>query len=103
MVKSHVEAIAYLKTNKDFSLKVLAKYLRNNDKELLEGSYDIYSQDFISTPYPIMQGLQPTYDYVALSKPEIKGHKPEEFMDPSFIAELDKSGFIKRLYESNKK
>jgi NitT/TauT family transport system substrate-binding protein len=103
MVKSHVEAIAYLKTNKDFSLKVLAKYLRNNDKDLLEGSYDIYSQDFISTPYPIMQGLQPTYDYVALSKPEIKGHKPEEFMDPSFIAELDKSGFIKRLYESNKK
>jgi len=24
-------------------------------------------------------------------------HKPDEFMDPSFIAELDKGGFIKRL------
>ena len=24
--------------------------------------------------------------------------KPEEFVDPSFIAELDKSGFIKKLY-----
>jgi NitT/TauT family transport system substrate-binding protein len=99
MVRSHVEAIAYMKTHKDFSLKVLAKYLRNNDKDLLEGSYEIYRQDFISAPYPIMQGLQPTYDYVAATKPEIKNHKPEEFMDPSFIAELDKSGFIKRLYE----
>jgi NitT/TauT family transport system substrate-binding protein len=103
MVKSHVEAIAYMKTHKDFSMKVLAKYLRNDNKELLEGSYDIYRQDFISTPYPIMQGLQPTYDYVAATKPEIKNHKPDEFMDPSFVAELEKSGFIKRLYEENKK
>jgi hypothetical protein len=37
---------------------------------------------------------------VAQSRPEIRARKPEEFMDPSFIAELDKSGFIKRLYES---
>ena len=65
MVKSHVEGIAYLKTHKDFSLKVLSKYLRTNDQELLEGSYEIYKQDFISTPYPIMKGLEATYDYVA--------------------------------------
>ena len=103
MVKSHVEGIAYLKTHKDIAIKVLAKYLRTNDKELLEGSYEIYRQDFISTPYPIMQGLQPTYDYVAATKPEIKNHKPDEFMDPSFVAELEKSGFIKRLYEESKK
>ena len=99
MVKSHVEAIHYLKTQKDFSLKVLSKYLRTNDKELLEGSYELYKQDFISVPYPITEGLQATYDYVALTRPEIRNHKPDEFMDPSFIAELDKSGFIKKLYE----
>lgn len=99
MVRSHVEAIQYFKTHKDFSLKVLGKYLRTNDRDLLEGSYEIYKEDFIAVPYPIMQGLQPTYDYVALTRPEIKSHKPEEFMDPSLIAELDKSGFIKRLYE----
>lgn len=98
MVRSHVEGIAYFKTHKDFSLKVLSKYLRTNDRELLEGSYNIYTQDFISVPYPIMKGLEATYDYVAATKPEIRDHKPEEFMDPSFIAELDKSGFIKKLY-----
>jgi NitT/TauT family transport system substrate-binding protein len=99
VVRSHVEGIAYFKTHKDFSMKVLSKYLRNNDHELLEGSYEIYKQDFISVPYPIMKGLEATYDYVAATKPEIRGRKPEEFMDPSFIAELDKSGFIKKLYE----
>lgn len=84
VVKSHVEAIAYFKGHKDFSLKVLSKYLRTQDRDLLEGSYQIYKDDFISVPYPIMQGLQPTYDYVALTRPEIRSHKPEEFMDPSF-------------------
>ena len=98
MLRSHVEAIAYFKTHKDFSMKVLGKYLRTNDQELLEGSYEIFRQDFISVPYPIMNGLEATYDYVAQTRPEIRGRKPEEFMDPSLMAELDKSGFIKKLY-----
>jgi hypothetical protein len=46
--------------------------------------------------------LQPTYEYVALQRPDIWNHKPEEFMDPSFIAELDKTGFIKRLSEGQR-
>jgi NitT/TauT family transport system substrate-binding protein len=98
MLRSHVEAIAYFKTHKDFSMKVLGKYLRTNDQELLEGSYEIFRQDFISVPYPIMNGLEATYDYVAQTRPEIRSRKPEEFMDPSLMAELDKSGFIKKLY-----
>ena len=59
----------------------------------------LFRSDFISVPYPIMKGLEATYDYVATTKPEIRGRKPEEFMDPSFISELDKSGFIKKLYK----
>jgi ABC-type nitrate/sulfonate/bicarbonate transport system substrate-binding protein len=99
MLRAHIEGIAYFKTHKEFSLKVLSKYLRTTDQELLEGSYAIFKEDFISTPYPIMKGLEATYDYVAQSRPEIRGKKPEEFMDPSLVAELDKSGFIKKLYE----
>ena len=99
MLKSHIEGIAYFKAHKDFSMKVLSKYLRTNDQELLEGSYEIFRQDFISVPYPIMKGLEATYEYVAATRPEIRGRKPEEFMDPSLVAELDKSGFIKKLYE----
>ena len=98
MMRAHVEGIHFLKTQKEASQKILAKYLKNNDKELLEGSYEIYKDDFIATPYPITQGLETTYEYVAQRRPEIYSHKAEEFTDPSFIAELDKSGFIKKLY-----
>jgi NitT/TauT family transport system substrate-binding protein len=98
MLRAHVEAIAFFKQNKEFSIKVLSKYLRNNDRELLEGSYEIFHEDFISVPYPIMHGLEATYDYVAQTRPEIRNRKPEEFMDPSLMAELDKTGFIKKFY-----
>ncbi len=98
MVRSHVEGIHFLKANKEASLKILSKYLRTNDRDLLEGSYEIYSKDFIPTPYPIVSGLQLAYEQVAQRRPEIYQHKADEFVDPSFIAELDKSGFIKKLY-----
>src|SRR4029453_18892721 len=94
MVRSHVEGIAYFKNNKEFSIKVLSKQLKINDRETLENSYETYKQDFISVPYPITKGLEATYDYVAQTRPEIRNRKPEEFVDSSFIAELDKSGFI---------
>jgi ABC-type nitrate/sulfonate/bicarbonate transport system substrate-binding protein len=102
MVKAHVEGIHVLKTNKEFALKVLSKYLKTKDRELLEGSYEIYRKDFISVPYPITQGLQPTYEYVAQQRPDVWNYKPEAFMDGSFIAELDKSGFIKNLAQSTR-
>ncbi len=98
MIRAHVEGIHFLKTQKEASLKILAKYLRTNDRELLEGSYEIYKEDFVAVPYPITQGLQATYEYVAQRRPEIFQHKADEFVDPSFITELDKSGFFKKLY-----
>ncbi|MBM4263116.1 MAG: ABC transporter substrate-binding protein [Deltaproteobacteria bacterium] len=97
MVKAHVEAIHFLKTNKKPSMKILGKYLKTTERELLEGSYEIYRSDFISVPYPITHGLQATYEYVATQRPEVWKHKPEAFVDASFIAELEKSGFIRNL------
>jgi NitT/TauT family transport system substrate-binding protein len=103
LVRGYVEGIAYLKQNKEFSKKVLGKYLRTNDPEYLEGAYILFRQDFIAAPYPITKGLEAIYEMVAYRRPEIHNHKPEEFVDASFVAELDKSGFIKKLYEEGKR
>ena len=43
--------------------------------------------------------MKTSFEYVALTRPDVWKHKPEEFVDASFVEELDKSGFIKRLYE----
>jgi NitT/TauT family transport system substrate-binding protein len=101
-VRSFVEGIAFFQNNKEFSKKVLTKYMRTTDPEYLEGSYTIFKQDFISVPYPITKGLDAVYEIAAFRRPEIRSHKPEEFVDTSFVAELEKSGFIKKLYEGSR-
>jgi hypothetical protein len=98
-VRSYVEGVAFLKQHKEFSQKVLGKYLRASEPEYLEGAYNVYRQDFIAAPYPITKNLEAIYEIVAARNSEIRNRKPEEFVDASFVAELEKSGFIKRLYE----
>jgi NitT/TauT family transport system substrate-binding protein len=99
MVRAHVEGIAHFKQNKEFSLRVLGKALKITDREMLENSYETYKQDFIAAPYPITKGLEATYDFIAQTRPEVRNRKPEEFVDTTFIADLEKTGFIKKLYE----
>lgn len=43
--------------------------------------------------------MKVSYEYVTTTRPGVWKYKPEEFADASFVAELDKSGFIKKLYE----
>jgi NitT/TauT family transport system substrate-binding protein len=97
-MKAHLEGIALFKSNREFSLKVIKKYLRTPDDELMGESYDIFSKMFLPTPYPNHPGMKISFEYVAMTRNDVWSHKPEEFTDPSFVAELDKSGFIKALY-----
>ena len=97
MVKAHVEAIHYLKANKEFSMKLLGKYRKPTIESCSTAPTRFTAKTSSPVPYPITQGLQPTYEYVAAQRPEIWNQKPEAFMDSSFIAELEKTGFIKNL------
>ncbi len=98
-VKAHLEATALFKKDRAFGKKVIKKILRLDDEELINESYEIFAKGFLPAPYPNTVGMKTSFDYVAATRPEVWNHKPEEFTDRSFVEELDKSGFIKKLYE----
>lgn len=98
-LKAHLEGIALFKKDPEFSKKVIKKTLRMDEDDLVAEAYEIYSKAFLPTPYPNLPGMKVSYEYVATTRPDVWKHKPEEFADSSFVAELDKSGFIKKLYE----
>jgi NitT/TauT family transport system substrate-binding protein len=98
-MKAHLAGIALFKRDRDFGTKVIKKTLRMTDDELVNESWEIYSKAFIPAPYPNLAGMKTSYEYVAATRPDVWKHKPEEFADASFVEELDKSGFIKSLYE----
>jgi hypothetical protein len=48
-------------------------------------------------PYPSVNGIRQVLSLFTYR--ELKQSKPEDFYDASFIAELDKSGYIDSLYK----
>jgi NitT/TauT family transport system substrate-binding protein len=98
-VKAHMEGIALFKKDRDFGINVIKKTLKIPDDEAVAESYDVFSEMFIPTPYPNVPGMKVSFEYVSQTRADVWNHKAEEFVDPSFIAELDKTGFIKSLYK----
>ena len=97
-MKAHLEGIALFKRDANFGRKVIKKVLKINDDELINESYEIFSKRFIAVPYPNLPGMKTSYEYVAVTRPEVWKHKPEEFADSSFVTEFDKNGYIKSFY-----
>jgi NitT/TauT family transport system substrate-binding protein len=98
-MRAHLEGIARFKQQPDLAKKVIKKMLRLDDDQLAQESWELFAKHRIPAPYPNIKGLKTSYEYVAATRPDVYKHKPEEFVDSSFVEELDKSGFIKKLYE----
>ncbi|MDP2605874.1 MAG: ABC transporter substrate-binding protein [Deltaproteobacteria bacterium] len=98
-MRAHIEGIARFKQDPEFAKKVIKKTLRLDDDPLAQESWELFAKHRLAAPYPNIKGMKTSYEYVAMTRPEVWKHKPEEFVDGSFVEELDKSGFIKKLYE----
>ena len=104
-VRSQIEAVHRIKTDRGLGIKVLAKYLSSQDKEILERTYDDISSDEKLAPkqYPTLEGIKNILDPLAENDAKAKAAKPEDFVDTRFIKELDESGFIDDLYKGRKR
>jgi NitT/TauT family transport system substrate-binding protein len=104
-IKSQIEAVHRIKTDREMGKKVLVKYLGSQDKEILEKTYDLTSADDKLSPkqYPSLEGIKNILEPLAQTDAKAKAAKPEDFADMRFIKELDESGFIDELYKGRKR
>jgi NitT/TauT family transport system substrate-binding protein len=100
-IRSQIEAVHRIKTDRVAGMNVLVKYLGPQDKEILEKTYDDASSDRKLPPkqYPTLEGIKNILDPLAETDPKAKAAKAEDFVDMSFISELDQSGYIDSLYK----
>ncbi|MBI2363769.1 MAG: ABC transporter substrate-binding protein [Deltaproteobacteria bacterium] len=96
-LRGFVEAIYYIYANKKEAQRVFAKYMRTNDQEILEESYQGYIKMIPKKPYPTLKGIQFMLDMLAEKMPQAKTAKPEQFVDLSFLQELEKEGFFNEM------
>ena len=103
-VKAYIEAVHRLKTDRGLGLKIAAKYLRLEDKELLQRTYEssIDEKKLPAKQYPSAEGIKTILDELALKEPKAKAAKPSDFIDARFVEEFDRSGYTDSLYGRNK-
>ena len=103
-VKSQIEAVHRIKTDRENGKKVLVKYTGLQDKDILERTYDDISTDDRLPPkqYPTLEGLKSILESLAPTDLKAKAAKPEDFVDMRFVKELDESGFVDDLYKGRK-
>jgi ABC-type nitrate/sulfonate/bicarbonate transport system substrate-binding protein len=94
-IKAMIEGIHYYKANREFSLKVLSKYMKVSDRDVLEENFREY--DFPLKPYPAKEYYELPIQEVGKKDPKVLKENPDRFADSSLIKELDDSGFIDKL------
>lgn len=98
-LKGFIEGNAYIHKNKEESLSVLARWMRLTDREALEETYTYLLKTLPKKPYASDKGLQAVLDAIAIRTPSAKKFKPQDFTDMQFLQEIDKSGFIDRVFD----
>lgn len=94
---AYSEAVDRLFRDKELGMKILGKWTRTQDREMLESSYE-YATNFIERPPRLpFKAVENIAASMAETDPRAKDRKAEEFMDPSIYNELEKSGFFKSL------
>jgi NitT/TauT family transport system substrate-binding protein len=96
-LKGYIEGIHFIYANKQAAQRVFAKYMRTNDPEVLEASYQNYVKTIPKKPAFTLKGIQFILDMLAPQMPQAKTAKPEQFIDAGLLQELEKEGFFTEL------
>lgn len=99
-VRGFVEGVHFAKTQRPAAIKIMQKYLRSSDAALFEELYEMYIlRNIPRIPRPSPESLKTVLDQMAETDPRVAQLKPEQFIDARFFQELDKEGFIQKLWK----
>jgi NitT/TauT family transport system substrate-binding protein len=101
-VRALVRAVHFFKTRREESIKILSKFFRTDDQEALNELWAVYSEAIPAKPYASEAAVKAVINHLSEAEPRYAEHKPAEFIDAGILSELDRSGYIDRLYAGRK-
>jgi ABC-type nitrate/sulfonate/bicarbonate transport system substrate-binding protein len=96
-VQAYIEGTKIARTDPETTKQIIGKYTKTDNKEDLDETYNTYAKVWEQAPYVSAAGMQTMLNFSV--NPAGKTAKPEQFIDNSFVTELEKSGFIEKLYK----
>ena len=97
VVMALIEASHYFKTNKEGTQKIVAQYLHGANKSYLDSSYQSTAKIIERVPYTSRDGMKIQLDDALKQTPGSK-ITVDNLIDDSIVRELEKEGFIDRVY-----
>lgn len=98
-MRAIVESIHLIKTTPEIAKRSIRKYLRFKDERDTEEAYQNMRDILARKPYPTVEGVKAVLDELSPKLPAAKTAQPRDFIDARFLDELDRAGFIDRLYK----
>ena len=93
-----IDATHFFKTRKEESKKIMAKYTRHNNEAFLESAYQSSNKLFEQMPLVNREGIDVQVKDAVSRKPG-SVFKVDDVVDHTLVLELDKEGFISRIYK----
>lgn len=98
VVRAYAEAVALFKANKAVGVRVLQKYTRVKDADILEDAYEQFREYLASPPYVSRKGIEAILSELGEREPAARQAKPDDFMDMRFVAEVEREPSFKKLW-----
>ena len=96
-LRAIVKGVHLFKTRKEDTVRILGKFLGTADREALEESWE-YAAKMPAKPYAVESAVQAVLDHLAEAQPKFAQYRPADFIDGRVLSEIDKSGYIDKLY-----
>lgn len=101
-LRAIVRGVHLFKTRKEDTIRILGKFLGTKDRDALEESWE-YAAKMPVKPYAVETAVQAVLHHLAEGQPRFAQYKPAEFIDARLLSEIDRSGYIDRLYAGQPK
>ena len=98
VVMAHIEATQFFKTRKEESKKIVSKYSRITNEAYLESAYTANAKLYDQVPLVTRPGVE-TQIKEAISRKPGAQLRFEDMVDESIVRELERSGFIDKVYK----
>jgi NitT/TauT family transport system substrate-binding protein len=97
-MRAMAETAKLMHTDREFVYKVLGKYLRVTDRNILDSAYN--SEIKVLEPRLVIksESLQAILDELSATDSRAKSFKPQEMIDTRYLVEMEKSGFFDQIW-----
>jgi NitT/TauT family transport system substrate-binding protein len=98
-LRAYLEGHKRLLTDRELSIRALRKYGGIADEQTLAYTYDLFSTKIVrKIPTISTKSVENALKLLGETMPKAKERKASEFIDSSYMEELERSGFIKALW-----